>query len=123
MLVHENDCVSPQLAVNSVMHDASPTDIGPARMATATMGHSSESDVLPIEDLNSPTSMDEDASASGPSTSSSFGGAVRTNFLPSRMISFNVEYRNNNTAIVLPDSETVGELWGFVCLFVNVIAG
>ena len=103
-----------QLAVNSVMHDASPTDIGPARMATSTMGHSSESDI-PVDELHSPTSMDDDASASGPSASGSFGGGVRTNFTPPRMIHFNVEYRTNNIPIVLPDSETVGKLFGTLC--------
>lgn len=92
------------------MHDASPTDIGPARMATGTMGHSSESDI-PVDELNSPTSMDDDASASGPSASSSFGGGVRTAFMPSRMINFDVEYRTTNVHIVLPDCETVGKLF------------
>ena len=96
------------------MHDASPTDIGPARMATSTMGHSSESNI-PVDERHSPTSMDDDASASGPSASGSFGGGVRTNFTPSRLIHFNVEYRTNNIPIVLPDSETVGKLFGTLC--------
>ncbi|KAL8568872.1 hypothetical protein ACOMHN_061448 [Nucella lapillus] len=96
-----------ELAVNSVMHDDSPTDVGPARMATTTMGHSSESDI-PVEELNSPTTIDDDASASGPSTSGF--GSMRANMIPARMINFNVEYRNSNIPIVLPDTETVGRI-------------
>ncbi|KAK7100551.1 FAS-associated factor 1-like [Littorina saxatilis] len=97
-----------ELAVNSVMHDASPTDIGPARMLTATMGQSSESDT-PMEGHHSPIAIDDDASASGPSTSASFPG-LPTNLMATRMINFNVEYRNRNIPIVLPDSETVGRI-------------
>ncbi|XP_076439934.1 FAS-associated factor 1-like [Babylonia areolata] len=96
-----------ELAVNSVMHDDSPTDIGPARMATATMGHSSESDVL-AEDLQGSSNVDDDASASGPSTS--LFGVARANLLTTRMINFNVEYRSSNIQIVLPDTETVGRI-------------
>ena len=89
------------------MHDGSPSDVGPARVTFGAMGQSSES-AIPVQELHSPIAMEDDASASGPSTSASVGG-IQTSFTPTRMINFNVEYRNRNISIVLPDSETVGE--------------
>ncbi|KAK7501481.1 hypothetical protein BaRGS_00007285 [Batillaria attramentaria] len=100
-----------ELAVNSIMHDESPTDVGPARMTPQETGRSSESSQF--VDRSSPILIDDDASASGPSGSSglphSFGGA-RSNTTPTRMINFNVEYRQHNIPIVLPDTETVGKI-------------
>jgi hypothetical protein len=72
------------------------------------MGHSSESNVH-VEELHSPILVDDDASASGPSTSAIFGSRLQPNLTASRMINFNVEYRNTNIPIVLPDTETVGQ--------------
>ena len=95
-----------------MMMDESPTDVGPARMTNMATGQSSMSNIQ-VEEMHSPMAIDDDASASGPSTSTFPMAMGMTkagpSLLPSRMINFNVEYRNTNIPIVLPDSETVGQ--------------
>ncbi|XP_025109075.1 FAS-associated factor 1-like isoform X2 [Pomacea canaliculata] len=92
-----------ELAVNTIMHDEPVTEVdaSPGRMSDIDISHSSSA-----PEHISPVVIDDDASASGPSSSHSFSSTRNA----SRMIHFNVEYRLRNIPIVLPDSETVGKI-------------
>ena len=114
---------SLQKSVNSVMGFAPPEGgfeseaVGPS---TASAGSSEDLSVYgmrasPYESMGvhiRPPEHGASDMAAGPSYSSS-----PLNFSSSRMLNFNVEYRDKNTAVVLPDSETVGQLIVFTYNF------
>ena len=89
------------------MDDSLPTDAGPSRMVTPAMAHPSEFDQR-AEQQSIPMSED-DACASGPSSSTSFHTPINRSVLPSRMLNLNVEYQNSNIRVILHDYDTVGE--------------
>lgn len=98
-----------QTAVNSILQDGASATINPVPPSNATAGETTEMAdcIMDPDDHNKgfvsddPALVVEGASAAGPSTS--FAGRSMT-----RMLHFQVEYRDKNIPLILPDTETIG---------------
>ncbi|XP_046327782.1 FAS-associated factor 1-like [Haliotis rufescens] len=102
---------SLETAVNSILQDGASATINPVPPSNATAGETTEMAdcIMDPDDHNKgfvsddPALVVEGASAAGPSTS--FAGRSMT-----RMLHFQVEYRDKIIPVILPDTETIGKI-------------